>query len=130
VRLKASSLTHGSESCGTDFYSSLLEPAADLRFWRRLAFSQPFLPRRVKSERDLEGGVVMYFSTKLTRLLGYLSLLVFPLIPAGIVGLIGQSATLGVKTFLLAALGVAVFSPLLNALIASGEKAHHHNRGK
>ena len=73
----------------------------------------------------------MCFNAKLIRLLGYLSLLIFPFIPAGIVGLVGHSATLGVKTFLLAALGVAVFSPLLNALIAaSGEKAHHPNRGK
>ena len=72
----------------------------------------------------------MCFNAKLIRLLGYLSLLIFPLIPAGIVGLVGHSATLGVKTFLLAALGVAVFSPLLNALIASGAKAHHPNRGK
>lgn len=72
----------------------------------------------------------MCFNEKLIRLLGYLSLVVFPLIPASIVGLVGQSATLGVKTFLLAALAVAVFSPLLNALIVPGAKAHHHHRGK
>ena len=89
------------------------------------------MPAGLNQEEILEGGSCqMCFNAKLIRLLGYLSLLVFPFIPAGIVGLVGHSATLGVKTFLLAALAVAVFSPLLNALIASGEKAHHHNRGK
>jgi hypothetical protein len=72
----------------------------------------------------------MYLNEKLIRFLGYLSLVVFPLIPAGIVGLLGHSATLGIKTLLLTGLGVAVLSPLLNALIASGGGTPHHNRGK
>jgi hypothetical protein len=72
----------------------------------------------------------MYLNEKLIRFLGYLFLLVFPLIPAVIVGLLGHSATLGVKTFLLTGLGVAVLSPLLNALIASRRGTPDHNRGK
>lgn len=68
---------------------------------------------------------------KLIRFLSYLgSLLVFPLVVAGVVGLLGHSATLGIKTFLLIELGMAILSPLLNALIASGGKSPHHHRGK
>jgi hypothetical protein len=44
----------------------------------------------------------------------------FPLLVALVVGFLGQSATLGVKTFLLIELGMTVFIPLLNAVIASG----------
>jgi hypothetical protein len=66
---------------------------------------------------------------KLTRLLCYFgSLLVFPLLVALVVGFLGHSATIGIKTFLLIELGMAVLTPLLNALITSG-KPHHH-RGK
>jgi hypothetical protein len=68
---------------------------------------------------------------KLTRLLGYFGcFLLFPLIVAILVGVLGQSATLGVKTFLLVELGMAILSPLLNAVIASGERKPHHHRGK
>jgi uncharacterized membrane protein len=68
---------------------------------------------------------------KLTRLLSYLgSLLVFPLLVALVVGFLGQSATLGVKTFLLIELGMAILSPLLNAVIASGKSKPHRHRGK
>jgi uncharacterized membrane protein len=73
----------------------------------------------------------MRLNEKKIRFLSYLgSLLVFPLVVASVVGLLGQSATLGIKTFLLIELGMAILSPLLNALIASGIKSPHHSRGK
>lgn len=52
---------------------------------------------------------------KLTRLLRYFgSFFVFPVL-------------VGIKTFLLIELGMAVLSPLLSAVIASGErKSHRH----
>ena len=67
---------------------------------------------------------------KLTRLLSYFgSFLVFPLLVALVVGMLEQSATIGIKTFLLIELGMAVLSPLLNAVIASGErKSYRHRR--
>jgi len=62
---------------------------------------------------------------KLTRLLSYFgSFLVFPLL------VLEQSATIGIKTFLLIELGMAVLSPLLNAVIASGESMPHRHRGR
>jgi hypothetical protein len=68
---------------------------------------------------------------KLTRLLSYFGcFLLFPLIVAILVGVLGQSATLGVKAFLLIELGMAILSPLLNAVIASGTRRPHHHRGK
>jgi hypothetical protein len=73
----------------------------------------------------------MRLNEKQIRFLSYLgSLLVFPLVVAGVVGLLGHSATLGIKIFLLIGLGMAILSPLLNALIASGAKSPHHSRGK
>jgi len=66
---------------------------------------------------------------KLTRLLSYFgSFLVFPLLVALVVGMLEQSATIGIKTFLLIELGMAVLSPLLNAVIASGESMPHRHR--
>ena len=51
---------------------------------------------------------------KLSRSLSYFGcFLLFPLIVAILVGVLGQSATLGVKTFLLIELGMAVLTPLL-----------------
>ena len=67
---------------------------------------------------------------KLTRLLSYLgSFLVFPLLVALVVGMLEQSATIGIKTFLLVELGMAVLTPLLNAVIASGEWKSDRHRG-
>ena len=66
---------------------------------------------------------------KLTWLLSYFgSFLVFPLLVALVVGMLEQSATIGIKTFLLIELGMAVLSPLLNAVIASGESMPHRHR--
>jgi len=68
---------------------------------------------------------------KLTWLLSYFgSFLVFPLLVALVVGMLEQSATIGIKTFLLIELGMAVLSPLLNAVIASGESLPHRHRGR
>jgi hypothetical protein len=68
---------------------------------------------------------------KLTRLLSYFgSLFVFPLLVALVVGFLGHSATLGVKTFLLIELGMTVLIPLLNAAITSGESKPHRHRRK
>ena len=68
---------------------------------------------------------------KLTRLLSYLgSFLVFPLLVALVVGMLEQSATIGIKTFLLVELGMAVLGPLLNAVIASGERKSDRHRGR
>jgi hypothetical protein len=68
---------------------------------------------------------------KLTWLLSYFgSFLVFPLLVALVVGMLEQSATIGIKTFLLIELGMAVLSPLLNAVIASGESMPHRHRGR
>ena len=68
---------------------------------------------------------------KLTWLLSYFgSFLVFPLLVALVVGMLEQSATIGFKTFLLIELGMAVLSPLLNAVIASGESMPHRHRGR
>ena len=68
---------------------------------------------------------------KLTRLLSYVgSFLVFPILVGIVAGLIGHSAILGVKAFLLIELGMAVLSPLFNAVILSGGRKPHHRRGK
>jgi hypothetical protein len=68
---------------------------------------------------------------RLIRLLSYVgSFLLFPLFASLLVGLIGHSAILGVKTFLLIELGMAILSPLLSAVIASGVRKPDHRRGK
>jgi hypothetical protein len=54
----------------------------------------------------------------------------FPLLASLLVGLIGHSAILGVKTFLLIELGMAILSPLLSAVIPSGVRKPEHRRGK
>jgi hypothetical protein len=68
------------------------------------------------------------------RLAGFLSylgfLLMIPLTMALLIGFLGHSATLGIKTFLLIELGMAILSPLLNAVIASGRTRAPHHRGK
>jgi hypothetical protein len=68
------------------------------------------------------------------RLIGFLSYLalalLFPLVTASLVGLLGHSATLGIKTFLLIELGMAILSPLLNAVLVSTRSRVHHHRGK
>ncbi len=67
---------------------------------------------------------------KLVRILNYFWLLVvFPVAVAVLVGAITHSANLGIKTFLLIECGMAVLSPLLNAVIGNGDHSHHH-RGK
>ena len=68
------------------------------------------------------------------RLIGVLSYfvlaLLFPLVTASLVGLLGHSATLGIKTFLLIELGMAILSPLINAVLASTRRRVHHHRSK
>ena len=69
------------------------------------------------------------------RLIGFLSylalVLLFPVVAASVVGLLVHSATLGIKTFLLIELGMAILSPLLNAVfLASTRRKAHHHRGK
>ena len=54
----------------------------------------------------------------------------FPLLVALVVGMLEQSATIGIKTFLLVELGMAVLGPLLNAVIASGERKSDRHRGR
>jgi len=57
---------------------------------------------------------------KLIRLLNFLWLLpVFPALLAILVGFLGHSATLGIKSFLLIESGVAILSPLLTAILGS-----------
>jgi hypothetical protein len=64
---------------------------------------------------------------KLIRVLNYVWLLVvFPVAVAILVGVLGHSANLGIKTFLLIECGMAVLSPLLNAVISDGNHTHHH----
>ena len=66
---------------------------------------------------------------KLIRVLNYVWLLVvFPVAVAILVGVFGHSANLGFKTFLLIECGMAVLSPLLNAVISDGNHTHHHRR--
>jgi hypothetical protein len=68
---------------------------------------------------------------RLIGFLGYFALtLLFPLVTACLVGLLGHSATLGIKTFLLIELGMAILSPLLNAVLVSTGRRVHHHRGK
>ena len=45
-----------------------------------------------------------------------------------LVGVLGHSVNLGIKTFLLIECGMAVLSPLLNAVISDGNHTHHHRR--
>jgi hypothetical protein len=67
---------------------------------------------------------------KLVRILNYFWLLVvFPVAVAILVGALTHSANLGIKTFLLIECGMAVLSPLLNAVISDGDQSHHR-RGK
>ena len=66
---------------------------------------------------------------KLIRVLNYVWLLVvFPIAVAILVGVLGHSVNLGFKTFLLIECGMAVLSPLLNAVISDGNHTHHHRR--
>jgi pilus assembly protein TadC len=68
---------------------------------------------------------------KLTRLLSYFgSLFVFPLLVALVVGSLEHSTTIGIKTFLLIEVGMAVLSPLLSAVLASGERKPHRHQGR
>jgi hypothetical protein len=61
---------------------------------------------------------------KLIRLLNFLWLiLVLPGVVAFLVGFAGHSPTLGIKTFLLIEVGVAILSPLLTAILA-GRDSH------
>jgi hypothetical protein len=67
---------------------------------------------------------------KLVRILNYFWVLVlFPVAVAVLVGSLTHSANLGIKTFLLIECGMAVLSPLLNAVIGGGDHSHHR-RGK
>ena len=64
---------------------------------------------------------------KLIRVLNYVWLfVVFPVVVAILVGVLGHSASLGFKTFPLVQCGMAVLSPLLNAVINDGNHTHHH----
>lgn len=63
---------------------------------------------------------------KLTRLLSYFgSVFVFPLLVALVVAFLEHSATIGIKTFLLIEVGMAVLSPLLSTVLAHGERKPH-----
>lgn len=67
---------------------------------------------------------------KFIRILNYVWLLVvFPLSVALLVGVVAQSGSLGIKTFLLIECGMAVLIPLLNAVLGNGDHSRH-NRGK
>jgi hypothetical protein len=67
---------------------------------------------------------------KLVRILNYIWLLVvFPITVAFIFGVLSHSTSLGIKAFLLIECGMAVLSPLLNAVIGDDDHSHH-NRGK
>ena len=67
---------------------------------------------------------------KLVRILNYVWLLVvFPIAVAFLVGVFAHSASLGIKTFLLIECGMAVLSPLLNAVFG-GDDHSRHKRGK
>ena len=67
---------------------------------------------------------------KLVRILNYFWLLVaFPVAVAILVSALTHSANLGIKTFLLIECGMAVLSPLLNAVIGDDDHSHHR-RGK
>jgi hypothetical protein len=66
---------------------------------------------------------------KWIRVLNYVWLLVvFPVAVAILVGVFGHSVNLGIKTFLLIECGMAVLSPLLNAVINDGNHTHHNRR--
>jgi hypothetical protein len=61
---------------------------------------------------------------KLIRLLNFLwLLLVFPATVAILAGVVSHSSTLGIKTFLLIEVGVAILSPLLTAILEYREPA-------
>ena len=67
---------------------------------------------------------------KLVRILNYFCLLVaFPVAVAILVSALTHSTNLGIKTFLLIECGMAVLSPLLNAVIGHDNHSHHR-RGK
>jgi hypothetical protein len=67
---------------------------------------------------------------KLIRLLNFLwLLLVLPGAAAVLVGFLSHSPTLGIKTFLLIEVGIAILSPLLTAIIGGRDGSHRH-RGK
>jgi hypothetical protein len=68
--------------------------------------------------------------SKFIQILQYVWLFVaFPVAVALLVGLLAQSASLGIKAFLLIEFGMAVLMPLLNAVIANGDHSRH-KRGK
>jgi hypothetical protein len=56
-------------------------------------------------------------------------LLVLPSAVAILVGFVSHSPTLGIKTFLLIEVGIAILSPLLTAILA-GRAPSQRNRGK
>jgi hypothetical protein len=66
---------------------------------------------------------------KLIRLLNFLWLLVFPAAVAILAGVVSHSSTLGIKTFLLIEVGVAILSPLLSAILECRDPSRR-NRGK
>jgi hypothetical protein len=67
---------------------------------------------------------------KLVRILNYVFLLVvFPIAMAFLFGVLAHSTSFGIKTFLLIECGMAVLSPLLNAVIGDDDHSHH-KRGK
>ena len=68
---------------------------------------------------------------RLTRLLSYFgSFIVFPLLVALVVGVLEHNGTIGIKTFLLIELGMAVLSPHLSAVLASGERKPHRHQAR
>ncbi len=78
--------------------------------------SQVFL--NLGLENRPKGVALNMLNQKLIRVLNYVWLLVvFPVAVVILVGVLGHSANLGFKTFLLIECGMAVLSQLLNAVI-------------
>jgi hypothetical protein len=76
--------------------------------------------RRFRSVKRWPVAVPKRLSIFRQRLLNILwLLLVFPAAVAILVGFLGHSATLGIKTLLLIESGVAILSPLLTAILGS-----------
>jgi hypothetical protein len=64
---------------------------------------------------------------RLIRLLNFLwLLLVLPGAVALLVGCLSHSSTLGIKTFLLMEVGIAILSPLLTAILAGRAPSERH----
>jgi hypothetical protein len=89
-----------------------------------------FRMRGLISEQKHRSNRLVMAHERLIRLLNFLwLLLVLPGTVAILVGFVSHSSTLGIKTFLLIEVGVAILSPLLTAILASRTPSQR-NRGK